>query len=115
MAKNNKEVRQVFFKFYDDYAENYVQFLTGEQLKALMLALVDFHRDGVIADFSHEPVVNMAFNAICGNIVRDEKKYMDAIERKKAQREREEAKKAEEERKRKEAEKAKLPFGGMEF
>lgn len=86
---NDTGVRQVFFKFYDDYLESYVQFLSGEQLKDLIVALVLFHREGEVTDFSKDPVVAMAYNAICGNMVRDEKKYQDAIERKRKQRERE--------------------------
>lgn len=92
---NTTGVRQVFFKFYDDYLESYVQFLSGEQLKELIVALIAFHREGEITDLSHDPVVAMAYNSICGNIVRDEKKYQESINRKRKQRERDEQKNSE--------------------
>ena len=78
---NAKEVRQVFFKFYDDYAEGYIKFMSGEQVKKLLLALVDFHRDGVVAEFDDDPLVGMAYTSICNNMVRDEKKYREACRR----------------------------------
>ena len=78
---NANEVRQVFFKFYDDYAEGYIKFMSGEQVKKLLLALVDFHRDGVVAEFDDDPLVGMAYTSICNNMVRDEKKYRDTCRR----------------------------------
>ena len=80
------EIRQVFFKFYDDYEENYIRYLSGDQTKKLLTALVAFHRDGEITEFEDDPMVAMVYNAICGNIVRDEKKYQSAIKRKQEQR-----------------------------
>ena len=74
-----KESVQVFFKFYDDYAENFLRFMNGEQVKTLMLALVDYHRDGIIPDFS-DPVLAMAFSTISGNIDRDREKYLEMCE-----------------------------------
>jgi len=72
--------QQMFFKFFDDYAESYLKFLTGDETKALLLALVDFHRHGVIAEFD-TPVLNMAFSAISGTIERDKIKYEEMCEK----------------------------------
>ena len=70
---------QVFFKFYDDYAENYLEFMSGDQVKALMLALVDYHRDGILPDFQ-DPLLSMAFKVISGNIDRDKDAYLARCE-----------------------------------
>jgi hypothetical protein len=74
-----KESVQVFFKFYDDYADNYLEFMTGDQVKELMLALVDYHRDGIIPQFN-DPLLAMAFKVISGNIDRDREKYLEMCE-----------------------------------
>ena len=74
-----KESVQVFFKFYDDYAENYLEFMTGDQVKTLMLALVDYHRDGIIPQFN-DPLRAMAFKVIGGNIDRDREQYLAKCE-----------------------------------
>ena len=72
--------RQNFFKFYDDYAENYLRHLDGDQTKELLMALVEFHRDGFEPEF-YDPLVNMAFGVISGNITRDEERYREVCER----------------------------------
>ena len=74
-----KESVQVFFKFYDDYAENYLEFMTGDQVKELMLALVDYHRDDIIPQFD-DPLLAMAFRVISGNIDRDKEHYLQVCE-----------------------------------
>lgn len=74
-----KESVQVFFKFYDDYAENYLEFMTGDQVKELMLALVDYHRDDIIPQFE-DPLLAMAFRVISGNMDRDKEHYLQVCE-----------------------------------
>ena len=74
-----KESVQVFFKFYDDYADNYLEFMTGDQVKELMLALVDYHRDDIIPQFD-DPLLAMAFRVISGNIDRDKEHYLQVCE-----------------------------------
>lgn len=69
----------MFFKFYDDYAENYLEFMTGDQVKELMLALVEYHRYGVLPHFEN-PLLAMAFKIISGNIDRDKEKYLEMCE-----------------------------------
>ena len=71
-----KETRQVFFKFYDDYADNFLSFMSGDQVKTFMLALVDYHRDGIIPEFS-DPLLAMAFRTVQGNIDRDMDRYLE--------------------------------------
>ena len=77
-----KETRQVFFKFYDDYADNFLSFMSGDQVKTFMLALVDYHRDGIIPEFN-DPLLAMAFRTVSGNIDRDMEKYLEMCERNK--------------------------------
>ncbi len=74
-----KETKQVFFKFYDDYAEDYLAFMTGDQVKDLMLALVEFHRYGTLPEFE-DRMLAMAFKVISGNIERDREKYLEMCE-----------------------------------
>ena len=69
----------MFFKFFDDYAENYLEFMTGDQVKDLMLALVYYHRDGIVPNFS-DPLLSMAFKVISGNIDRDKANYLAMCE-----------------------------------
>lgn len=73
------ESKQVFFKFFDDYAENYLEFMTGDQVKDLMLALVYYHRDCIVPNFS-DPLLSMAFKVISGNIDRDKADYLARCE-----------------------------------
>lgn len=75
-----EESKQVFFKFYDDYAENYLEFMTGEQVKTLMMALVEYHRDGIVPEFD-DTLLRMAFKVISGNIDRDREKYLEKCEK----------------------------------
>lgn len=74
------ETKQPFFKFYDDYADNYLRFLNGDQTKELIMALVDYHRDGIDPEFS-SPLVDMAFSVISGNIDRDQERYAEKCEK----------------------------------
>ena len=57
-----KESVQVFFKFYDDYADNYLEFMTGDQVQF------------------NDPLLAMAFKVISGNIDRDREKYLEMCE-----------------------------------
>ena len=91
-----KESVQVFFKFYDDYAENYLEFMTGEQVKTLMLALVDYHRDGICPEFC-DPLLAMAFRVISGNIDRDKEHYLQVCEQNRLNAQRKRKKEEEEE------------------
>ena len=74
------DTRQPFFKFYDDYADNYLRFLSGDQTKELLMALVDYHRDGIAPEFSN-PMLDMAFSVISGNIDRDQERYAEKCEK----------------------------------
>ena len=81
-----KQAEQRFFKFYDDYSQNYLRFMTGDQVKTLMMALVNFHLYGELPDFEEDPLLSMAFAVISGNIARDKEKYIETCERNKRNR-----------------------------
>ena len=78
---NTTGVRQVFFKMFDEYEENYFRYLNGEQTKALVTALFAFHKTGEIREFDNDPLVAMAYNSICNNMIRDEKNYVNSCRR----------------------------------
>lgn len=73
-----QEYKQPFFKFYDNYIDNYVKFMTGEQVKKLLIAVVEYHQTGFVTNFDDDPIVGMALSAISANIDRDEEKYKQA-------------------------------------